>query len=143
MILCSTLGIICSVIFMSVMALRRRCRTTTTYLGLNTIIAGLIANTTCFCQSFYQIANDGNDALCSFRGFLLHATTGTLFHTLIIQALYRLFVTVYSTKQYLQSTKFIIIILICQWLISIFFAFPTYMLGGIVYHPGSRICQVR
>jgi hypothetical protein len=115
----------------------------TTYLALNTIIAGFIANTTCLCQSFYQIVDDGNDTLCAFRGFLLHAACGMLFHTLIIQALFRLFVTVYSTKQYLQSTRFIIMIVILQWLISIFFAFPTFMLGGIVYYAGSRICQVR
>jgi hypothetical protein len=143
MMLCSAFGIICSVIFMCEMAVRRHCRTMTNYLTLNTIIAGLIANMTCLCQGFYQIKNDSNDRLCAFRGFLLHAACGMLFHTLFIQALYRLFVTVYSTKQYLQSTRFIIIIVALQWLISIFFGFPTFLLGDIIYDEGSRICQVK
>ncbi|CAF4122673.1 unnamed protein product, partial [Adineta steineri] len=110
-------------------------------LAFNSAIAGIIVNVTCCCQAIYQLTSDGNDKLCSFRGFLLHAAAGLLYQTLCVQALHRLFVVVCATRRYLRSTKVIAFITIIQWLLSITFGIPALVIGRIVYQSGSRICQ--
>jgi hypothetical protein len=143
MIVYSIFGIICALIFIIIVATHRQCHTLTILLVLNSSIAGLIANITCACQGIYQLLDLGNDALCAVRGFLLHATTGLLYHTLCVQALYRLFVTVYSTRRYLQTTRFNIYMVVVQWIFSITFGLPTLLTGHVVYYPVGRICQVK
>ncbi|UJR17321.1 hypothetical protein I4U23_004216 [Adineta vaga] len=110
-------------------------------LAFNSAIAGLIINITCACQAIYQLTTDGNDILCSFRGFLLHAASGLLYQTLCVQTVHRLFVVVFAAQRYLRSKQVIVCITIFQWLLSITFGIPALILGRIVYQPGSRICQ--
>lgn len=86
--------------------------------------------------------SDTPDALCTFRGFLLHCSTGLFYHTLCIQALHRLFVTVYAQRRCLQSRCVIVSIVVTQWLISITFAIPILLIGRIKFQAKDRICQV-
>ncbi|CAF1035100.1 unnamed protein product [Adineta steineri] len=141
MLLCSIFGIIFAMIFIGIVASHRQFHTSTIMLALNSAIAGIIVNVTCCCQAIYQLTSDGNDKLCSFRGFLLHAGAGLLYQTLCVQAFHRLFVVVFATRRYLRSTKVIASITIIQWLISMTFGIPALMIGRIVYQSGSRICQ--
>jgi hypothetical protein len=142
MLLCSLLGIICTLIFISVVILDRQCRTMTVLLVLNSIIAGLVVNIVYTCQALYQLTTDGNDELCVFRGFLLHGTCGLLYHTFCVQAFYRLFTTISIQERYLRSKRIILFIVLLQWLISLTFGLPILLMGHIKYHSGSRICQV-
>lgn len=142
MLICSLLGIICTIIFISVVIIDRQCRTMTTLLVLNSIIAGLVVNIVYTCQSIYQLITDEEDQLCAFRGFLLHSTCGLLYHTFCVQALYRLFATMPTRQRYLRSKSVTIFIVILQWLISLTFALPIYLNNQIKYQAGSRICQV-
>ncbi|CAF4233019.1 unnamed protein product [Adineta steineri] len=141
MLLCGIFGIICAMTFIVIVASHRQFHTLTIMLAFNSAIAGIIVNVTCGCQAIYQLVGDGNDKLCSFRGFLLHAATGLLYQTLCVQALHRLFVVVFATRRYLRSTKVMTSITIFQWLISITFGIPALVIGRIVYQSGSRICQ--
>jgi hypothetical protein len=143
MIVCSIFGIICAFIFIIIVITHRQCHRLTILLVLNSTVAGLIANMTCICQAVYQLMNIGNDKLCTVRGLLLQAGTGLLYHTLCVQALHRLFVTVYSTRRYLQTTRFNISMVVVQWIFSATFGLPTLLTGGIVYVADSRICQVK
>jgi hypothetical protein len=143
MIVCSTFGIICAFMFIIIVAIHRQCHTLTIFLVLNSTIAGLIANVVCINQAIYQLIDLGNDSLCPIRGLFLHAGTGVLYHTLCVQALHRLFVTVYSTRRYLQTTRFNIYMVVAQWIFSATFGLPLLLTGRITYQPGSRICQVR
>jgi hypothetical protein len=142
MLLCSVFGVGCSLIFISVFIIDRQCRTMTTYLVLNSIIAGFIVNVVYTCQSVYQLTSDGNDALCVIRGFLLHGACGLLYHTFCVQALYRLFATIALHRQYLRSKRVIKLIVSVQWLISLTFALPMLLGGRIQFQPESRVCQV-
>lgn len=142
MFLCSILGVICSLIFISrVVILRCRCAPII-FIGFNSALAGFITNIIYASQAIYQMLSDTPDILCEFRGFLLHCSTGLFYHTLCIQALYRLFVTVYAQRRSLQSTCVIIPIVIIQWLISITFAIPFLLMKRIKYQASGRICQV-
>ncbi|CAF4156124.1 unnamed protein product, partial [Adineta steineri] len=110
----SIFGIICAMTFIVIVASHRQFHTLTIMLALNSAIAGIIVNVTCCCQAIYQLTSDGNDKLCSFRGFLLHAGAGLLYQTLCVQALHRLFVVVFATRRYLRSTKVMASITIIQ-----------------------------
>lgn len=143
MIVSSIFGIICAFIFILIVITNNQCHTIMVYLVLNSTIAGLIANITCFTQGIYQLLDLGHDYLCTIRGLLLQVTTGILYHTLCIQALHRLFVTVYSNRGYLQTKRSNICMITIQWMFSILFGLPIYFTNRIQYQPGSRICQVK
>ncbi|UJR17319.1 hypothetical protein I4U23_004214 [Adineta vaga] len=141
MVLCSTFGTICALIFIIIVLFHHQFHTITIVLAFNSAVAGLIINIICACQAIYQLKTDGNDILCSFRGFLLHAASGLLYQTLCVQTVHRLFVVVFAAQRYLRSKQVIVCITIFQWLLSITFGIPALILGRIVYQPGSRICQ--
>jgi hypothetical protein len=143
MIICSVFGIIFAFLFIIIVVTHRQCHTLTILLVLNSTIAGLFANMTCISQAIYQLIDLGNDPLCAVRGLLLQAGTGVLYHTLCIQALHRLFVTVYSTRRYLQTKHFSILMVVIQWIFSTTFGLPMLLTGRIKYQSGSRICQVK
>lgn len=143
MIVCSTFGIICALIFIIIVATHRECHTLTILLVLNSTIAGFMASLTCIIQAIYQLLDLGNDRLCSIRGLILHTSTGIFYHTLCVQGLYRLFVTVYSTRRYFQTIRFTISMVVVQWIFSTTFGLPIYFTDRIKYQPGSRMCQVK
>ncbi|CAF0953016.1 unnamed protein product [Adineta ricciae] len=142
MIICSIFGILFAFIFILIVLIYRQCQTLTIFLVLNSTLAGLLANVACISQAIYQLLDVGNDRLCAVRGLLLQAGTGVLYHTLCVQAFYRLFVTVYSTRRYLQTKQFIGLIVLIQWIFSATFGLPILFIGRITYQAGSRICQV-
>ena len=142
MIVCSIFGIICALIFIIIVVTHRQCHTFTILLVLNSSVAGLIANVTCLSQAIYQLLDLGNDSLCAIRGLFLQITTGLFYHTLCVQALHRLFVTVYSTRRYLQTVRFNISMVVIQWIFSAAFGLPIFIFNRIKYQAGSCICQV-
>ena len=142
MLVWGAMGILCALLFILIVSLDRRCHTLTILLVLNSTVAGLLANIVCISQAIYQLMNVGPDPLCAVRGLLLQAGTGLLYHTLCVQALYRLFVTVYSTRRALQTRNFIVFLMAMQWVISGIFGLPMLLMDRIKYHQGSRICQV-
>ena len=109
---------------------------------LNTTIAGLIINIIYSSQAIYQMLDESDDVLCPFRGYLLHSSTGLFYHTLCIQSLYRLSVTVFAQRRFLQSKSMILLIIIIQWVISSTFGIPILLLDRIIYQENGRICQV-
>jgi hypothetical protein len=142
MVVFNAFGIGCALIFIIIVAFHRQCHTTTNLLILNSVVAGFISNLVCGSQGIYQLIGDGNDILCILRGYLLYSSTGLLYHTLCVQALHRLFVTVLATRRYLKSNLTITMIVVVQWLISGCFVLPILLSGRIKYNPGSRICLV-
>jgi hypothetical protein len=143
MIVCSIFGIICAFVFLIIVITHRHCHTLTIFLVFNSTVAGLIANITCISQAIYQLIDLGDDSLCIIRSFFLKTGTGALYHSLCVQALHRLFVTVYSTRRYLQTRRFHIYMIIIQWIFSATFSLPIVLTNRIKYQPGSRICQVK
>ena len=143
MIVSSIIGLICACIFILIVIKNQQCHTLTIYLVLNSTIAGLIANLTCFTQGIYQLLDLGHDYLCTIRGLLLQVTTGMLYHTLCVQALHRLFVTVYANRRCLQTKRSNIWLIVGQWTFSILFGLPICLTDRIQYQSGSRICQVK
>jgi hypothetical protein len=142
MLVWSTIGILCALLFILIVSIDRKCHTLTILLVLNSIMAGLLANIVGISQAVYQLMNVGPDPLCAIRGLLLQVGTGLLYHTLCVQALRRLFVTVYSTRRALQTKQFTIFLIVIQWIFSGTFGLPMLLMGRIRFHEGSRICQV-
>ncbi|CAF0727905.1 unnamed protein product [Adineta steineri] len=142
MLFCSVLGVVCSLIFIVIVFLDRRCRTPIVLISLNTAIAGFIINTIYASQAIYQMISDSSDVLCIFRGFLLHSSTGLFYQSLCIQAIYRLFVTVFAQRRNLQSKYVIIPIIVIQWIISSTFGIPILLMKRLQFQETGRICQV-
>lgn len=142
MIVCSVFGITSAFLFILIVSTHRQCHTRTVFLVLNSTLAGLIANIACITQAVCQLIDIGNDRLCTVRGLILQAGTGALYHTLCVQAFHRLFVTVYSTRRYLQTTRFTVLMVLMQWIFSTTFGLPMLFTSRITYQSGSRICQV-
>lgn len=142
MLLGSLVGMFCGIVFIGVLTVNRHCRTSTTFFGLNSVIAGLITTFVYACQACYQLSSARRDALCVFRGFLLHATCGLLYHTFCIQAFYRLLVTIPTRRLYFRSRGVIKLLVLVQWLISATFGLPILCRGQIKFHASGRICQV-
>lgn len=143
MLLFSIIGVLCAVLFIIVVFRHRHLHKVAIMLALNSAVAGVIINTVCACQAVYQLIGDGNDHLCAFRGFLLHAATGLLYQALCVQTFHRFVVVVFAARRYLQSKRVMLLLVLLQWLISSAFGIPALVLGRVIYQPGSRICQVR
>ncbi|UJR14517.1 hypothetical protein I4U23_001513 [Adineta vaga] len=103
----------------------RQCRTTTTILVLNSIVAGFILNVVYACQAWYQLSATEPDPLCRFRCFLVNMTFGLLYHTFCLHALYRLFMTISIQRIYLRSKCILLL-----------------MNNRIQFSLDSRVCQV-
>lgn len=143
MIVYSVFGIVCAFIFIIITCLDCNCHRLTVLLVLNSTVAGFIASTTCIAQAIHQLIDRTDDYLCAFRGYLLQSSTAMVYHTLCVQALHRLFVTVYSTRRSLQKNQVSVIMIILQWIISVTFALPLFVTKRMPYHEGSQICQVK
>lgn len=142
MMVFGVLGIICALIFITILIVYRRCRTMTIFVTLNSIIAGFIVNVVFVSQLIYQLTSDGNDKLCVIRGFFLQVGCGLLYHSFCVQAFYRLFATLPERLKYLQSKYTMLCIILVQWLISLNFALPLLIDGRIQFDAEYRICQV-
>lgn len=142
MVLFSTIGVICSSIYIGRVITIRRRWTLAILIDINSAFAGFIINIIYISQAVYQLLTDVPDVLCAFRGSLLNFATGLFYHTLCIQAFYRLSVIVFAKRRYLQSKRFILSIIIIQWFISITFSIPILLIDRIKFQTESRICQV-
>lgn len=142
MIIWSSFGILCALVFILITCIDQRCHRLTVLLVLNSTLAGIIANATCLAQAIYQLLDRADDVLCAFRGFLLQSSTAMLYHTLCVQALHRIFVTVYSTRRSLQHNRISVMMVIIQWIISGTFLLPLLLTNRFPYHRDSQICQV-
>jgi hypothetical protein len=125
-----------------ILVFRRQHLTINALLVLNCTIAGLITNVTDSSQAVYQLANNGADALCIFRGYMLYTSSGLLFHSLVLQAIYRLFVNIFASRRFFQSTNVILLMLSFQWLFSWTFCLPIVIPERISYDVDNAICQV-
>ncbi|CAF0742841.1 unnamed protein product [Adineta ricciae] len=142
MFLCNLLGIICSLIFISIFIVYRQCRTMTTVLVLNSVVAGFIINVVYACDALYQINLTQADALCIFRGFLLCVTFALYFHTFCVHALYRWFMTIPCFREYLRSKCITLFAIACQWVISILIILLIFWNNGIKFQSYLHTCTV-
>ena len=138
----SILGMCSAALFISIVALHRQCHTTTIMLALNTVVAGFMSNLVFGIQSAYQLLVDGDDSLCIVRGYFVNTVCGLLYHTLCVQALHRLFVTVLAKRRSLQSKRLILMLVAAQWLFSSSFVLPIALRDRLRYNQVSRICPV-
>jgi len=119
------LGIFWSLLFLIILFKHRLyLKSSLSLLVGNASLAGLLFHTVIFAQSFHMLIGYPN-IQCIVRGHLIHAFAGSVYHSICVQALHRLFVTVYSNHPNLQSLKVLITISIIQWIFSLTFCLPT------------------
>ncbi|CAF2416389.1 unnamed protein product [Rotaria sp. Silwood2] len=89
----------------------------------NTSLAGLFFHSVIFFQGLFMVI-EHSDVYCIRQGHLIHSFAGSVYHSICLQALHRLFVTVLSNQSQLQSPKFLITMTIIQWISSLTFCLP-------------------
>jgi hypothetical protein len=119
------LGIFWSLLFLIILFKYRLYRKSPLALLVgNASLAGLLFHIVIFAQAYHMLIGHPN-IRCIIRGHLIHSFAGSVYHSICLQALHRLFVTVYSDHPNLQSPKVLITMTIIQWLFSLTFCLPT------------------
>jgi len=119
-----TLGIFWSLLFLIILIQHRLYRKSPLALLVgNSSLAGLFFHSIIFLQSFHMLIGRP-DLQCIVRGHLIHSFAGAVYHSICLQALHRLFVTVLSNRPQLKSPKALITMIIIQWIFSLTFCLP-------------------
>ncbi|CAF2349648.1 unnamed protein product [Rotaria sp. Silwood2] len=120
-------------------------------LSANSCIAGFLLNLFNFIDASIMYHADINiinenqrqpDSFCVLRGGFRSATLGALYHSLCIQAFYRLCCIVHTKHRSSRSYSFYICLIIIQWVISIGSIILFLLFKQIVYNPGGHFCQI-
>ncbi|CAF0854819.1 unnamed protein product [Adineta steineri] len=111
---------------------------------MNTVCAGLVANMTTASQGIYMFVDEesGSDSLCVIRAYLMYSGAGLIYHSILVQALHRLFITVFVNRRRLQSSFIFIPLSAIQWLVSFGFGLPILLSGRILSDSVDSICEL-
>ena len=118
------LGLLWSLLFLIILLRYRSCRKSPlAFLVGNASLAGLLFHSVIVGQAIHMLI--GRPELhCVLRGHLMHSFAGAVYHSICLQALHRLFVTVFSHRLLLQNPKILITMAIVQWTFSLTFCLP-------------------
>lgn len=108
-------------------------------IGLTSII--MLINASFALTSDFR--NNGYfDSICILRGTLLKIFHIYMYISLCLKAFNRFRCIVYYKNPVLKSYRCLLIILILQWLISIFFGLIIFSTNGVDYDWGSHLCLI-
>lgn len=117
-------GFSCSLIYLLILIRHRSCRNSSLALLVgNASLAGLLFHLIISIQSIHMLIGKA-EVNCVLRGHLIHAFIGSVYHSICLQALHRLFVVVFPSRTVLQKPKTLIIMTIIQWIFSLTFCLP-------------------
>jgi hypothetical protein len=118
------LGILWSLLFIIILIQHRLYKKSPLALLVgNASLAGLLFHSIIFVQSFHMLIGHP-ESQCVLRGHLIHSFAGAVYHSICLQALHRLFVTVLSNRRRLQNRKVLLVMIIIQWTFSLTFCLP-------------------
>jgi hypothetical protein len=128
-----------------VVIINRQCRTVTNLLICDTAIATILFCTVGFISSVYSRRSDWLDyqPACAFRAYLQIMLSTSICYSYSIQAISRLFYSVYYKKKYLQTWRIHWILIIISWIISILTPIvPFFFEHGYELQTVSRVCTI-
>ncbi|CAF1452547.1 unnamed protein product [Adineta steineri] len=117
-------------------------------LTCNTCVAGLMCCIGLLVMYAYTLYGDlySTDTLendwCLIRAYLLDVVACALYHSYVLQAIFRFCRIVFYQKKKLQSLGVSCIAIIIQWLLAFLFILPNFLLHDFVYLPSEYHCQV-
>ena len=85
---------------------------------------------------------DFDDWWCYLHSYIVHVGLCSIYQSFLLQSFFRFFRVVFYQRRYLQSMKFIVCLIVCQWLVSCLFMMIIFLLGYIVYLLDYYHCQI-
>jgi hypothetical protein len=147
LIVCSTLVIILSILFLFIIVLDKTCHTVSMMLVANSCIIAFTSGCNLLSLCIFTLENDlkqvqSQDSLCVFRAYLNYVSGALFFSSFLLQALYRYVIIVYRNYLFLQSFLFQFLVICLSWIYGIICPFPFIFTNEIIYNVDNQICQL-
>jgi hypothetical protein len=147
MIVCTTLTIILSIIFLCIIILDKTCHTVPMMLTANSCLSALIAGYVLLSLSISTFQNDlkqiyFEDSLCFLRAYFNYVSNVLFIHSFLTQSIYRYVTVVYPTHLFWQSAKFQLLVICIKWIFAFVYPFAFLFTGEIIYNVDNQICQI-
>ncbi|CAF4168558.1 unnamed protein product, partial [Adineta steineri] len=78
---------------------------------------------------------------CYIRAYLLYVGLATLYHSHLLQAVFRFFRVVFYKSKQLQTIRFMFRLVLIQWLMDFLLMLPVLFLHNFEYAPQYYYCQ--
>jgi len=150
----SCIGILFSLIFISIIIYNRSLCTIANILTLNSTLAILLLSSDTLSIVIYVLYRDLNRRklqisiemknlfLCQLRGYLAHISFCALIYSYVIQAFYRLAGTIFYYRTCFHNFKIYIYAICLQWTISVLQILPVGLGNNQILIEEEYLCQI-
>lgn len=139
----SIFGMILCFIIILIVATNQQCHTVTNLLTCNTAMASAVCLMNTFIVCFYTLREDWarNQPICRFRAYSFLLSCGTICYSYTLQAISRLFLTVFSKHKHLASYRTHWYLIALNWIIPMLLSMvPFFINDAFTYENESRLC---
>ncbi|CAF4207433.1 unnamed protein product, partial [Rotaria sordida] len=146
-IVCNSLIIGLSLVFLFVLILDKICHTTSMMLTGNTCLSALMCGCCMLSICLNTLKNDlkqiqFQDSLCIFRAYITYVSGALFMNSLLLQAIHRYFTVIYRTRLYFQSIRCQFLIICLTWIFVSLHPMPVVFIGDIHYDGDNQMCQI-
>ncbi|CAF1450157.1 unnamed protein product [Adineta ricciae] len=147
MIICSTLIILLSGLFLLVIVVDKTCHTIPMLLTAHSYIALLIIGCDLLGLATFMLKNDlkqleYEDSICAVRGYICYTASAVTMYSYLLQSIHRYLTTVYPHRLFWQSMKFYVILLCSTWIWCYIYPIAFLFTKKITYNVDNQICQI-
>ncbi|CAF3381121.1 unnamed protein product [Rotaria sp. Silwood2] len=146
-IICNSLIIGLSFIFLFLLILDKTCHTIPMMLTGNSCLSAFIFGCCMLSMCLRTFQNDRKkiqyqDLFCVFRAYITYVSCFLFNNSFLLQATYRYFTVIYRYRLYFQSIRFHILVICLTWIFALLFPIPFVFTGQILYNVDNQICQI-
>ena len=153
-LLFSSIGILLSLLFISIIIFHPSLRTVANILTPNSTVAISLLSTSTLSIAIYVLYRDINQRrlqipipmknlfLCHLRAYLAHVSFGALIYSYVIHAFYRLVSTMFYHRIYFQHLKLYIYAIGIQWIFAMLQTLPIEFGNNQVFIEVEYLCQI-
>lgn len=147
MILCTSVALLLSLIFLSIIIFDRTCHTVPMLLIGHSCLSELFFSSIMFSSALFTLVNDLQrthtfDFPCVMRGYLGYVVTFLQNYSYLLQAIYRYVTVVHPTRIFWRSTRVQLLLICLIWMFGFVCTMPYILTNQIEYHPDDQICQM-
>ncbi|UJR15156.1 hypothetical protein I4U23_002119 [Adineta vaga] len=141
--LCSSIGLLSSMIFISIVIIHRSLRQNLSLLlAINLNIGGSIICISMINQSIHMLKNSPEDALCSYRSYFMTVGGLYIFQTTLLQSLHRLCSTVFVQYRHNQNRYLFLFLSLFSFSLCSIGLLPLLFGKRFPYYPDAHACYI-
>jgi hypothetical protein len=146
-IICLTLIIILSLLFLLIIVIDKTCHTLSMLFVGNSCVAAVIHVSNMCWMGIFRLQNDlqakqYQDRLCVFRGYLIFAFCAIVICSFLLQALYRYIIVFYPTRVNWLSVRIQLLLIVLTWIYGLVFPVTFMFTGDIIYNADNAVCDI-